>query len=314
MLGGDPAFASHHLERADRGFVEVGDHWGRALAALSRFRLHLHAGSVALSIKAGRDALDRFQTLGDPWGIPWTTMWLGTATRMVGDLDEAKRLFSTAVAVSEQAYVRCYAHAELGNLAVLDGDHQVASWHHERCAELAPTTGVRDSLAVAANAAGFAARIRRDPQTAQMKHLRALAIYEELGAEIGKAQTICALAYAHHHLGQHRTAEQDFTTALQLAERIGRPDIMIVAIEGLANLVASDDPVSSAVLLGAARRIRRDTGIQLTLIEGHDTARTEDHLHIALGQEAFDKALTTGQQSAETVIKHVLANAPASPS
>ena len=45
-------------------------------------------------------------------------MWLGTATRMAGDIQQATRLFEEAIAVSDHlAYVRCTAHAELGCLA-----------------------------------------------------------------------------------------------------------------------------------------------------------------------------------------------------
>jgi predicted ATPase/DNA-binding SARP family transcriptional activator len=142
MLGGDPAFAERHIYTADQAFAEVGDAWGEALAALSRFRLYLHTGSLQRGITAGRDALDRFRTLGDPWGIPWTTMWLGTATRMAGDVQQATRLFEEAIAVSDHlAYVRCTAHAELGCLAAFQEDHQRAHRHQLAAADLAPTTG-----------------------------------------------------------------------------------------------------------------------------------------------------------------------------
>jgi predicted ATPase/DNA-binding SARP family transcriptional activator len=142
MLGGDPAFAKRHIETADRALAEAGDPWGRALAVLSRFRLHLHTGSLQPSITAGRDALERFRALGDPWGIPWTTLWLGTATRMSGDIQQATRLFEEAIAAADQlAYVQCTAQAELGCLAALQGDRQRAQQHRQAAADLAPTTG-----------------------------------------------------------------------------------------------------------------------------------------------------------------------------
>jgi tetratricopeptide (TPR) repeat protein len=303
MLGGDPTFAKQQINLAERGLAKIEDQWGQAFVALSRFRLHLHTGSVTLGVEAGREALNRFQTLGDSWGIPWTTWWLGSATRMVGNTDEAKRLFIEAIAVSEDLeYVRCCAHGELGNLAALDGDHQLASWHHDKCAELAPTTGVPDSIAMAANAAGVAARIRGDAEAARRSHLQALAIYQELGSDIGKAQTTCSLAYAELHLRQHSTAAHGFRTALKLAERIGRPDIMMVALEGLASIGASRDAQTSALLLGSARRIRQDTGIQLTFVEGHDAAETEARLRSVLGESAFQAAIMKGRQSSERII------------
>jgi hypothetical protein len=305
MLGGDPDFTRHQIDVADHGFAEVADKWGQAFAALSRFRLHLHMGSVAAGIETGREALDRFQSLKDPWGVPWTTLWLGIATRMVGDIDEAKRLFGAAIAVSEQlAYVRCYAHAELGNLAALGGDHQLASWHDHRCEQLAPATGVRDSFAMAANAAGLAARLRGDPEAARMTHLHALAIYEELCSDIGKAHTICCLGYAEQHLGQQASAERQFRRGLELADQTGRLDTIIVALEGLATVVASRDAKSSAFLLGSARRIRDDTGIELTVIDGRDTARTEAQVRSALGEQEFQAAIAEASNLPEEAIRH----------
>jgi predicted ATPase/DNA-binding SARP family transcriptional activator len=298
MLGGDPAFAERHIHTAERTLVEVGDAWGQALATLSRFRLHLHTGALELGIEAGRDALERFRTLGDPWGIPWTTMWLGTATRMAGHIRQATRLFEEAIAAADElAYVRCAAHAELGCLAALEGDHQQAREHQQAAADLAPTTGVRDSVAMAVNAAGLIARFREDLHQARASHLHALAVFQELGSEIGIAYTRCCLGYADHHLGHASTAAQHFGDALTLAHKAGRSDILAAALEGLACVAAHHDAKACARLLGAARRIREDTGIHLTMIEGHDPQQAQAHARSVLGTKQFAVATNTGKHS-----------------
>jgi predicted ATPase/DNA-binding SARP family transcriptional activator len=298
MLGGDPAFAEHHIQTADRAFAEVGDPWGHALAALSRFRLYLHTGSLQHSITAGRDALERFRALGDPWGIPWTTLWLGTATRMSGDINQARRLFQEAIAAADQlAYVRCTAQAELGCLAALEGDHERAREHQRAAIDLAPTTGVRDSMAMAANAAGLIGRFRGDASEAKASHLQALTVFQELGSEIGIAYTRCCLGYADHHLGQLRNAAQHLSEALTLAHQAGRSDIMAAALEGLACAAAPHDAEISVRLLGAARRIRDDTGIQLTVIEGHDPEAAEKQARTTLGTKRFAAAVEEGKHS-----------------
>ena len=221
---------------------------------MTRFRLGLHTGALERGIEAGRDALERFRALGDPWGIPWTTMWLGTATRMAGDVEGATRLLEEAIAVADElAYVRCAAHAELGCLAALEGDHQRAHQHQQAATELATTTGVRDSTAMAANAAGLTARFREDASEAKASHLRALAVFQELGSEIGIAYARCCLGYADHHLGHATAAARHFGDALTLARKTGRSDIMAAALEGLACLAAPHDADSSARLLGAVR-------------------------------------------------------------
>jgi predicted ATPase/DNA-binding SARP family transcriptional activator len=298
MLGGDPAFAERHIHTVDQALAEVEDAWGQALAALSRFRLHLHTGSLQQGIQAGREALERFRALGDPWGIPWTTMWLGTATRMAGDLQQATRLFQEAIAAADHlAYVRCAAHAELGCLAALQGDHQRAHQHQQAAADLAPTTGVRDSIALAANAAGLIARFRGDSLQAKASHLQALAVFQELGSEIGIAYTHCCLGYANHHLGHASTAAQHFGDALTLAHKAGRSDILAATLEGLACAAAPHDAEACARLLGAAQRIRESTGIHLTMIEGHDPQQAQAHTRSVLGTKQFAVATNTGKHS-----------------
>jgi tetratricopeptide (TPR) repeat protein len=295
MLGGDPTFAEHHIATADQTLADVGDAWGQALAALSWFRLHLHTGSLQRSLQAGRDALERFRDLGDPWGIPWTTLWLGTAIRMSGDIEEATRLFEEAiVAAHELAYVRCAAHAELGCLAGLQGDHQRAHRHQQAATDLAPAN---DSVALAANAAGLIARFRGDPPAAKASHLHALAVFEELRSNIGVAHTHCCLGYANHHLAQASIAAQHFSHALKLADRTGRRDILTPALEGLACVAAVQHAETCARLLGAARQLRQTTGIQLTMIEGHDPEEAEQQARTALGAKGYAAAAAIGRRS-----------------
>jgi tetratricopeptide (TPR) repeat protein len=298
MLGGDQDFAERHIETADGAFARVGDHWGRAFASLSRFRLCLHAGSLKRALEAGHDALERFRALGDPWGFPWTTMWLGIATRMLGDIRGASSLFEDAIAVSEGLeYVRCYSHAELGCLAALEGNREGARSHHDIAEGLAPITGVHDSLAIVANATGFAARLRGAPIEAKARHLRALALFEGLASEIGTAYTLCCLGYAEHVLGERSASARHLGEALKVAERTGRFDIAAASFEGLACVVASDDAEVCALLLGAARCIRDDTDIRLTMIEGTDPAEASRRARAVLGVAPFSIAVERGRRS-----------------
>jgi hypothetical protein len=68
--------------------------------------------------------------------------------------------------------------------------------------------------------------------------------------------------------------------------RTDRSDIMAAALEGLAG-AASQDAEACARLLGASRRIREDTGIHLTMIEGHDPQQAEDHARSVLGAQQY---------------------------
>lgn len=298
MLGGDQRLANDLVEAADQTSREIGDAWGSALASLSRFRLHLHAGRLDRAAEAGRDALRRFRSLGDAWGIPWTTLWLAVATRTMGDTDRAARLFAEAVASERLKYVTCYAHAELGGLAAMRGDHDAARWHGDRALELAPETGVPDAAGLARNAAGFGARLRGDPHEAKVRHLQALALFEELRSDIGVAHSLCCLGFAQHHLQEHQQSRERFGETLRHARKTGRPDLTAAALEGLACVAATQDAQSCALLLGAARSIREATGIRLTLIEGHDPLEAEAAATAVLGPHHLSAAREEGRRLA----------------
>jgi hypothetical protein len=70
---------------------------------------------------------------------------------------------------------------------------------------------------------------------------------------------------------------------------------MAAALEGLACAAAPHDAEISARLLGAGRQIRDDTGIYLTVIEGHDPQEAEGHARTVLGTKRFAVAAHTGK-------------------
>jgi hypothetical protein len=159
------------------------------------------------------------------------------------------------------------------------------------------STDVLGLVAMAANAAGLISRLRGDPRQPKTNHLQALAVFQELGSEIGLAYTRCCLGYADHHLGQASTAAQHFGQALTLAHKAGRSDILATALEGPACAAAAQDVDICAQLLGAAQRIRETTGIHLTMIEGHDPQQAQAHARAVLGTKQFAVATDTGKHS-----------------
>jgi hypothetical protein len=169
--------------------------------------------------------------------------------------------------------------------------------HHQRALELAPETGVRDAVGMAWNAAGFGARLRGDPADARSRHVQAVGLFEELGSEIGTAHSLCCLAFAEHDLGETQLCRRHFGRALQIADRTGRRDLTAAALEGLACDTAPQDPHGCAVLLGAARSIRDETGIRLTMIEGRDPVEAETYARSVLGSGRLSSAIEEGRRS-----------------
>lgn len=305
QLGGSCAEALALTDDAAAALGVHGDQWGQALAALTSFRLHLHCGALGRALVAGHDALRRFSTLGDPWGTPWSRIWLATASRMHGDTDVAIRLCQQALADADQRlpYVTCLAHVELAGLSALRGEHERALDHCDRARERAAASGVGDAAGVAANVAGFVARLSARTADARDHHFAAFAVFREVGSDIGVAQSLCGIGFAELGLTELDAARTHLREALRIAIRTRRLELVAAALEGLASTAVESDPWFAATLLGAARSTRDDTEIRVSLIEGDEPTVAERRLQVALGARGFARACRDGEQAG---VEHLL--------
>ena len=297
MRSGDLGLAARMADEADAGAASVGDDWTRALAALTRFRLHLHRGDVTAALEHGRDAYSRFSTLRDPWGVPWTSIWLAVALRTAGRVEEAQRLLApTAADLPSTSYAASLALQELGNLASLARRHDDALAAHTRAIALAAQSGVAILLAFAHDAAGFGARVRGGFAEAEEHYRTALTLFDGVGHPTGAAHARCGLGLAQISLGDVAPAEGNLLSAAMAAGSTAGPDVVAAAAEGLALLGVVTDPHRSALILGAAQAIREVSGVRYGALETDETLRTQEQSRRHLGDEHFSAALTEGRR------------------
>jgi tetratricopeptide (TPR) repeat protein len=297
MLAGDLGWASEITDHADRVAASIGDDWTRAFAALMRFRLHLHHGDLSTAIEHGRDTLSRFTALDDPWGVPWTSIWLAVALRTAGMVTEAKELLApTVAALPLTSYPACIALQELGTAEALDGQLGRAHAAHMRAIEVAARSGVPVLLGFAHGAAGFGDRLQGSWGQAREHYTTALSLFREVAYEAGVASASCGLGLTLIDLGEAATAVRYLVTALRQALHLGRKDILIAAAEGLALRWASDQPRRAATLLGAASRIRASAGIQHTDLAVDERIRAGEEIRRHLPEEELVAALENGRR------------------
>jgi hypothetical protein len=79
--------------------------------------------------------------------------------------------------------------------------------------------------------------------------------------------------------------------------RNAQPSARPLDVPVMACVAASHDAEACARLLGAARQIRDDTGVHLTMVEGHDPHRAQAHARSVLGTKQFAVATNTGKHS-----------------
>ena len=104
---------------AEATFTELGDRWGEAFAAQSRFMFEINSqGLSKRTEEAARLALARFQALDDQWGVAQAQFSLAQVARLRGDI-------GGAVAACERALAA--AGAGQAELPDLPGDPLVLS-------------------------------------------------------------------------------------------------------------------------------------------------------------------------------------------
>ncbi len=295
MQAGDMDAAQDLVDRADEAARAMGDGWTEALVSLTRFRFLLHGGDVAAALEHGAEALARFTALDDPWGMPWTAVWLAVARRTSGKLEDARVLLEDTIpTVPAGSYVASLAMQELGNILALQGEHEAAAGRHGQALDVAVRSAVRILVGFAHNAAGFGARARGDAADARQHYGGALRVFRDLDHDDGIACSRCGLGLAELDLGQRDAAERELRDAAASALRTGRPDVLAAVLEGLALLRAATQPLEAARLLGAASRHREGHGLRCGAVELAEAACAAETVRARLGEDAYAAAFTAG--------------------
>lgn len=142
---------------------------------------------------------------------------------------------------------------------------------------------------------------------------RALGIRERIGHPESIAISLENLATAALRAGDLAAAGQLFQRTLRQYATLDEPDGIATAFDGLARVAASrGDHALGARLLGAARAIRRETGVVSLPADAALTAETAQLLRRTLGEGPFERALAEGEATErEATIAMALAPAGA---
>src|SRR5512132_893666 len=150
------------LDEAETTLHDHGDRRGEALAWWLRLVIGGHLGDLAAAIQAGRRSLERFQELGDTWGMAGVLTELADQTCRTGDHQAAVAMYEESLALARSRQLR-YAEQDglvrLGNLLTQLGDFDRAgSLLHDALA-LAQQLGYRIGSAAACD--GLSGLVRR---------------------------------------------------------------------------------------------------------------------------------------------------------
>lgn len=338
---------AHYRRLADRFHREwYGPHQRRIIAAQRADRAELHAAlSVAVAVDTDA-ALDLFANLRYHWGVSgllpegraWAALVLtlpgGEAvvrTRasltaawlclLQGDLDEAGALLSEAERLAadapadEAALFSIEVHRWRGSHALFSGDPARATRDFALSIRRAMDAG-RPEEALLAQFQLTTARCHLGEHGAGAPAHDALRHAEAIGEMWMRSLALWSLALASFCDGDLDEAEAYGRSALTADDGIDDPVGDCLALEILSWIDAARLPTErSAVLLGAARSRWRRVGSDISRLGPHLTAhhdRCLARVRSSLGDRAFDRAVSAGEQLSPAQAVAFAASAPGS--
>jgi tetratricopeptide (TPR) repeat protein len=210
--------------------------------------------------------------------------------------------YETAVALyqelgDENEAVRCLA--ELGHVAIDDGDHDRADELYSTAAERFEAIGNTTRQAVAlSNLAAIAAR-RGDAAAAAERGARAIELQRAIGDLDGTAVSLANLGRVLLELGDERAARDAFGESFELALRVSY-QMLLAYLVGAAGELArrAGELETAAVLVGSATALFEAMEMEIPEEELHEHERTLAPLRESLGDEPVERLLLEGRAGA----------------
>jgi tetratricopeptide (TPR) repeat protein len=224
-------------------------------------------GNAVAYINMGRDSdaqpllkesQEMFKQLNMPYFHALTTVHLGNVELGLGNIEQARKQHelarSEADAIHEN-WILAFALNNLGEVARVEGQYDVARKYYEECEGLLPDSGDK----------GDAARFAHN------------------------------LGYIAQHEGDSGRAESQFRKSLVMFRRLGNRRGIAECLAGLAGLKAQQGQIEwGAILLSAAESILKITGGAWWPADRVEVERNREMLQSALSADEFAKAQKTG--------------------
>jgi LuxR family maltose regulon positive regulatory protein len=218
----------------------------------------------------------------------------------LGDYPRARALYEQSVAAATLAGDRDRLAAALHNLGLLaaeQGDAARAVACVEASLTHARAIGSTSRVAVGLCTLGWATRQQGDLARAASLLEQSLALLRQLGDQLWEESALRHLAEVARDRHEWAAAEQRYKEALRVSQALGEGYVLGYAknLEGLAEVaVGHDRPAHAARLLGAAARLREETGSPMTPLTQTLVERVRRAAGAALGDERFQDAVQAG--------------------
>ncbi len=183
----------------------------------------------------------------------------------------------------------------LATVATYQGDYAAARGHNQEALAAYRAQGNDRGAAVTLHNLGFLSLCEGDPASAVDFYTQALALLRTTGDLKQVALTLADLAVASVRLEQDETAAAQALASLAIVQELASAREGAYALEGTAELaVMRGDAVRGARFLGAARRLREETGAALSPAEERQQSVLLERMRGISGEAGLDAGLAEG--------------------
>ena len=225
--------------RALTAFRALDDRWGVAAALSTRAKHAAARGDLAAVRDHGQQSLALFRELGDGWGQLQATEWLGARCEITGDYEQGRRLHAEGLRMARELGLWPQAADRLswlGRIAMLTGDHVQARELLEQARRLAAERAYKPGEVFADISLGTLARREGKLDLADARLRQVLGWHRQMGyaPDAGLAMVLAELGFTAEQRGDPAAARRFHTEALAVARKLGDPQAVALALEGLA--------------------------------------------------------------------------------
>jgi ATP/maltotriose-dependent transcriptional regulator MalT len=295
----DPVWAM--IPELDRLVDESGDRWVVAVTKVVQGEVLQFRGDPETAERLFIEAAEDFESVGDLFAYALTITEASEIAEMFGDYDRAAELLERGIALADDVGFSGHPLAmrsRLGNVELLRGNIDAADAHQQALIDDPVVATVPWLMSMALIGKSAVARRRREYALANELLERAWMLPRSPIVPITRLLVQVARGYLADQTGDYTRALAYQTDALTTASALGMPRSLAYALEGCAGAVAiAPSPEQfelGAELLGAADRLRRNSGGPMPADERFDVDRAETRLRTAIGDAAFDAAFRLG--------------------
>lgn len=235
---------------------------------------------------------------GDKQGVARSLNNLGLVTYEQGDYDTARSLYEESLAIKRELGDKRGIAASLDNegmVAFEQGDYEAARALHEEALAIEKELGDKWGIAASLHNLGDVALEQEKLDEARDLFTASLAIHRELDDGGGVAGSLHNLGIVECRRGEFETARPLLEEGLKIRNGLGDKSGIASSLEAIAaNAFEHNMIEKTALLFGAAGKLREEIGSPLPQSERRHFEACIAKAKEVIGQEALSKALSEG--------------------